>query len=1432
MVRQAQPTPEGAGTGNLHAALLRVLDARGGPVGVAFLVTEDRALTCAHVVTAALRAPDGPEPDVGTDLPVDLPLVPGGQETPITARVEVWGPGLPDGAQDVAVLRLPSVPPGSSPGTSPVQLVTGRDLWNHPARVFGLPVGRPGGVWHYGRLRAVQADGWVQLDLTADGYRVSGGFSGAPVWDDELNGVVGMVVAAESGEPPASYLLPTRLLAGAWPPLSELALPPSPFRGLAAFRESDASEFHGRARESGEVAGLVAAQPRTLVVGPSGCGKSSLAMAGVVPRLRAEGYAVAVVRPGTESDPLTALAAALVPLLEPGAAPASPARPDPERAADVAELSALLVSQRSLADVAPSVLRVAGAERLLIVVDQLEELLAAEPAAVDRFAELLFGADALPAGVHVLATLRGDFLQAALDHPRIGAALPRRPYVLRVMTSEQLREVVTAPVASVPSVSYQPGLVRRILDDAGDTPGALPLLGLTLDLLWQRQRDGLLTHAAYERLGRVAGALRQHADEAWAECVGAADEEAARRLLGRLIRLPLGAGSVTRRTAPRRDLDDEAWRIAGRLAATRLLVAGRDAGGGETVELAHDALITAWPRLADWVSENRSFLGWRESLRHDMDRWQEHGRRPDLLPGPVTLASAEPWLGSHAGDLTDAERDYLQQGRARQRTRARRRRRFFTGLGLIAVLALVLGTLLGFQRRQSRAQQKVADSRALAQLSADRTKADPVLSTMLALAAYRTSPTTEAASALMRSYVQYAGTARQLAGLPDTLGGYQTSADGQVVLARSSGGKARLYVHAATGEVRSERLAQPVQALFPLVSRDGGRAGYVGLDGSLVWYRVNRSAGGGPIAGPPHRLPAAHEVTQGLYDDHRAALSPDGRVAVAASGTHIVSWDLDRGTLTRVPAPKNIAYDLALWAGADDRTALVQTATGRPGHFTVGLDVIDRLTGTVRPLQKAPGVDQVQVSGDSTAAVTCRRQGGRAYYSVLPVTGGRAVRGFSEKADLCRLQAVDGSGQRAVLQDGNNIRLVGLAHGTALSRIVGVGAGGSEISLSYAAVGSTPTVIGIIDNRLSYNALTPELTPLDIHTIAFTGRGGTMVGVVKGGSRIQVRAVDEPDKVLADAARPTPYWDTTFTHEHLQTNDDGTLVADRDGQDSISVRRLPTLRRTARITPAPPPPTTGEDPTLTCFFDRSGHLVTVSGTVIQQWNPSTGRQLARFDASVYHPDTGSDGAPELSVAPYPEGDAVAVTVTGDPRTHLVDLAKGRETAHLTTGKDATGVEFDPGGRHLAILRRGGLVELWRRHPWQRELGPLPVVLDDESTARFIGDRGRFLVAVAGKVRVYRVAEHSYDSFYELGGPAGIDIPEPYSFPGAAADGTAVLYTDIDGDGGPVPLDPALWERRLCQVIGYRDFTTKERSGLPTHLPTGRTCPRSSAGTGG
>src|SRR5262249_19187221 len=169
-----------------------------------------------------------------------------------------------------------------------------------------------------GVLRAAQAGGWLQIeDVKQTGHFVEPGFSGTPVWDEALEGMVGIVVSSDTRtELRAAFVIPTTTLIQVWPTLAERATPPSPYRGLSAFREEDAPLYYGRDGVTQRLVAAVAGRPLCAVIGASGSGKSSLVFAGLLPRLKAEGPTVcATLRPGPA--PLRALAGALIPLLEP-----------------------------------------------------------------------------------------------------------------------------------------------------------------------------------------------------------------------------------------------------------------------------------------------------------------------------------------------------------------------------------------------------------------------------------------------------------------------------------------------------------------------------------------------------------------------------------------------------------------------------------------------------------------------------------------------------------------------------------------------------------------------------------------------------------------------------------------------------------------------------------------------------------------------------------------------------------------------------------------------------------------------------------------------------------------------------------------------------------------------------------------------------------
>lgn len=644
---------------DLEASLVRVLSATGEVVGVGFLISADVVCTCAYVVQHALGVPRHTEPVPDGLVDLDFPLLDARPRA--RAGITSWHARE---EKNVALLRLRA----QVPGTRPVPLVDDSGVWGHPCRTFGYPAHREHGQWAAGVLRARQGSGLLQMEADASGPSIGPGYGGAPVWDDSLGGVVGMTVAVDR-RGHTVYLLPSADLVD-----SRKLRPPCPFPGLAAFSETQAEFFRGREADVDRVYATVSRLPSTLLVGPSGCGKTSLPRAAVLPLLRADGLGVTLVRPVGE-PPAVTLARALADVLRPG--PGSAERPP-----SAEELESLLEADGDVsADLHDRILgRLDGAGHVLFV-DQLEECTSQDPEAVGHLFHLLDRLSEADRGnlLKVVAAGRPEVLDVLPD-----SVLPMVQF-LAPLHADDLKRAITAPLATVLALRFEPGLPDRIVADAGEAPGRMPLVQLVLTQLWDRRTRSALTHDAYNSCGGVAGAFAVHAEEVFHR-LPEDQSERVRRLLVHLTRPGDGEAFVCRpvRTA---ELAPELLVTARMLAGERLVVLSRPAGGArpedEIVELAHEALTRQWPRLTRWLTESREARLWHEALRTQLERWELRQRDPaHLLRGPE-LAEAHRWLAADPEGVSADELDYvLRSGR-----RARWRMTTFWTLAVLAAAA-------------------------------------------------------------------------------------------------------------------------------------------------------------------------------------------------------------------------------------------------------------------------------------------------------------------------------------------------------------------------------------------------------------------------------------------------------------------------------------------------------------------------------------------------------------------------------------------------------------------------------------------------------------------------------------------------------------------------------------------------------------------------
>ncbi|GJD19254.1 hypothetical protein RIVM261_042100 [Rivularia sp. IAM M-261] len=468
---------------------------------------------------------------------------------------------------------------------------------------------------------------------------------------------------------------------------------PCPYRGLFHFGPDDAEFFFGREVFVEEL--FAATQSRNFipVLGASGSGKSSVVLAGLVPKLQKEGYwKFTHFRPG--SEPFQALAESLVPLYEPDIN----ATEQMLQARKLAEYFAN--GSVPLQDVFSKIKRNYPNHRVLLIADQFEELytLCADKIVRRGFLDTLlacFQSD--PDNNTVLVgTMRADFLGNLLSYRPLADVLQNADIKLGPMNCEELRQVIEKPASKL-GVKFEVGLVERILDDVDSEPGNLPLLEFALTQLWKQRTGKQLTHAAYEEIGEVGGALARHASENYSK-LGATEKEQVRRIFIQLVR-PGEGTEDTRRLATKAELGEARWELVKQLADNRLVVTSQNSANQETVEVVHEALIRNWGEFRQWMDADRSFRAWQDRLRSAMYQWEQTKRDEGALLRGAALAEASEKLKQRQEDISALEQEFIQPSVAskdrEQKKRERRRQLTFSGLAGGLVLALGLSGLAG-----------------------------------------------------------------------------------------------------------------------------------------------------------------------------------------------------------------------------------------------------------------------------------------------------------------------------------------------------------------------------------------------------------------------------------------------------------------------------------------------------------------------------------------------------------------------------------------------------------------------------------------------------------------------------------------------------------------------------------------------------------------
>ncbi|MGD0553504.1 MAG: hypothetical protein ABSA93_00850 [Streptosporangiaceae bacterium] len=1154
-----------------------------------------------------------------------------------------------------------------------------------------------------------------------------------------------------------------------------------PFPGLDAFGPGQAQWFFGRQKLTGDLLQVLdeTGPGLVLVVGPSGAGKSSLLGAGLLAAIGEGRLPVA----GAESWPRL--------MITPGAHPAQTLR------------DALATAQAQDATT-----------RTIVVVDQLEEIFTA-CGDEDERAEFLDGLDS--SGGYVIAGLRADFYERATGYPVLRAAMQSRQLVLGAMTPAEVRDAIALPTRSV-GLTLDDGLVERLLRDlgvdetGGYEAGRLPLLAHALRATWQRRSGDRLTIEGYEATGGIHGAIAKTAEDVYAR-LDETGQETARRLFLSLVRI--GDGEATTDTRRRVSTENLYAQVPDPDATRTVLAAYTDArlltSGGQAVEITHEALLRRWPRLREWIDEDRSGNLVRQGVEEAAAAWDQEGRDPAALYGGVRLAAARSWTADpgHERELSPPARDFLTASDHRRRRGVRRRNEIIAAL---TALVVALGFLTGFafvqrhsaQQNFHEAQATVFANEAEAALADNRPDTamefaleaeeldHSALGVLTALLSTQTQPITgrltdtdgyvmygvtyspNGALIATSSYHGYvmlwnAASRRQLAKLPMTFGaGYAT-------------------VHAAAFSPDSKTLAATA----------GG--------GAWLWN----------VADPSHPVREAILGSGGkTYASTAVAFSPDGRtLAVAettAGGTAgpVFVYNVSTRTVEHVFTPVDSITSLGF---AGNGRYLVTAASVGDGSGPVQLWDLSR-PGTIVPATVgSDAIGKVAVSPDGqTIAFPLGSSDNIQLWNLSTHQATTVTTGFSNTTDALAFSAddgylaagsVDGTVKLWDLRSGPTpVLLDTLAASRSGVYAVAFAPGGSTLASTDENTTALWDVRGTtVDGRANSSAAT-----------VFSSNGrllavGTQVMTTTGAVQV-VKLYDMPSRRLIATLPAGP---EIVTYLAFSPNGQTLAAAVNTSPATVEMWNVPQHRQIGVIAPSQAEQIHGM-----AFSPNGRLLVTTSlgSPNVQLWSATRLTQVAMIHAtqdSIYTLETGQWG-----VAFSPDGQLLAVG-GADGLTRVYTLSNDKlvgiyvlpSTTHMWT------LAFSPVGRTLAVANNYGSIYLYDN------VGPsstlvhsytgLPIPDSSQTvTSLAFEPGGKELIAADadGTVRVWNVANRALDASFQ----ASTDIVNSVSYSASAdtivtaSNVTRIWETKPQEVAASIcptlraPVDPGLWTEYISQ----------------------------------
>jgi WD40 repeat protein len=1034
--------------------------------------------------------------------------------------------------------------------------------------------------------------------------------------------------------------------------IGQAAAPPEPgdppYKGLAFYDVADAPIFFGREKLTAELVAFVRDQAFLAIVGDSGSGKSSLARAGLIAALLDKAG-----RPleGSVQPPLGSRDWRYVPVTPTAQPFETLAR---ALAGEGSEAKALLESLQAdplaLRDRVAALVEAGG--RLLLLVDQFEELftLCKDEAERAAYINALLAASGEPSfGVAVTActvilTVRADFYTQCGRHEALRDALQTHQKYIGAMNRGEVQRTIELP-AECGRWSFQQGLVEQILEDVGDEPGKLPLLSYAMLETWKRRSGRVMTLAGYQAAGGVDKAIRQTADREFDDLESQGLGDVARRIFLSLVD-PGEEGRATRRRERLRDLAPEAGDSPE--ARTLLALSARDARlvtvDKETVQISHEALITAWPKLGEWLRTYRDDLQLLDSVHDAAAAWHaalESGKQDLLAHRGSRLDDALKLRDASEITMGEREREYLTaclalrdreeeekeaqrlrelrlaqekaaaEGlRAAEATRSaqrlRTRNRIITTIGLLALLAALSATFFAWQSRQ---QTRLSRSRELAAVALWEIDNDPERAILIALEGVQSEPTLEAMDNL-RQALAASQVRAVLRGHQGRVNRVHFSPDGKQMMTTGDDGTARLWDSFTGKELEKLDRGSILGARFV---QPGPFVVIAGENNSAAVWDVEENRQLAVLAG--HTGPIL-----------RAQFSPDGRRVATISAETVRVWDV--GTQQSLAVLQGPPEGFLNATFSSDGTRLATTDWGNRAR------IWDIATG--KEIATLDGHEEVIVSivfgqNDKRLATASRDDTARVWDAAsgellaeLRGHGADVVAaGFSPDGKRVLTASMDGT---ARLWNGTNgkVLMVLSGHDWVINR-----AQFSQDGLRIVTAGSDDTAR------------------------VWDASSGLELAVLRGHTDVLLDAQFSPDSRWVGTA-----------------SQDGTARL----WDALTAEGMPVLRGhihrvyMARFSP-----------------DGQNVLTASQDKTVRIWNAFTGQELAVLRGHTK----------DVFDARYSPDGRLLVTASQDGTARVWDIATQKELATLGGhGGEVLTAQFSPDGKRVVTASRDGKARIW------------------------------------------------------------------------------------------------------------------------------------------